>query len=53
MYVKLKDAKRSLSGKKNMKCNSKCHSNSSAKINKLRHCSSVGLRYMYFLSINY
>ena len=32
---------------KNMKCNSNCHSNSSAKINELCHCSSLGLRYMY------
>ena len=29
---------------KNKKCNSKCHSNSSCKINVLRHCSSLGLR---------
>jgi len=38
---------------KNMKCNSTCHSNSSCKIEELRHCSSLGLRYMYILSINY
>ena len=33
---------------KNMKCSSKCHSNSSCKTNELRHCSSLGLRYIYF-----
>ena len=37
---------------KNIKCNFRCHSNSSFKNKRVRHCS-LCLRYMYFLSINY
>ena len=37
---------------KNMKCNSVILT-APAKIKELRHCSSLSLCYMYFLSINY
>jgi len=38
---------------KNMKCNSKFILTAPAEIKELHHCSSLGLHYIYFLSINY